>query len=81
MNPPHDTRGTEIQPGVYVAYNLSGTVARGQVVKVYKSSRYGRWDWAFKVRLLHKAAGHHVGHVSTVNNSYSMLVLLRGDSQ
>ncbi len=65
-----DVRGEELKPGVYVAYNLSGDVAKGQLVH---AGRGGHGP--YKVRLLHKAAGHPSGHISNVKRSYAMLVV------
>lgn len=71
----NDVRGNELKPGVYVAYNLSGDVARGQLVS---AGRGGHGP--YKVRLLHKAAGHFPGHISNVRRARAMLVLCKDDA-
>jgi len=63
-----DARGQVLRPGVYVAYNLSGDIAKGQIVHEPSGGTY-------KVRLLHDAAGHKTGHISTVRRYRSMLVI------
>lgn len=66
-----DTRGTQIEVGQRVAYNISGDIALGEVAAV-KPSHY-------EVLLLHKAAGLPAGHISKVRRATSMLVLRDGD--
>jgi hypothetical protein len=65
-----DTRDASLEPGVYVAYNLSGDVAKGQIVSAGRGG-YG----PYKVRLLHDAAGFRTGHISNVKRHRSMLVI------
>jgi hypothetical protein len=65
-----DKRGSLIEVGAKVAYNLSGDVAIGEIVK----------DTApFQVMLTHRAAGMPAGHISRVRNIGSLLVLRPGD--
>ena len=77
---PRDNRGTEIQTGQIVAYNISGQVALGRISEVTRSYRYSSPGWTIRVELLHAAAGKHSGHYSTVRNPLNLLVLLKGDA-
>lgn len=65
-----DIRGNSLEPGVYVAYNISGDIAKGQIVHAGRGG-YG----PYKVRLLHNAAGMLAGHISNVKRHRSMLVI------
>lgn len=61
-----DVRGIELYPGLSVAFNLSGDVAKGTIMAVGKP---------ILVRLDHRAAGQHPGHISKVRRERSLLVL------
>lgn len=63
----HDVRGCIVEPGVEVAYNLSGDVAFGEVVHVTGKMIH--------IRLLHRAAGHNPGHISKVKRNFAVLRL------
>lgn len=65
-----DVRGTPIRVGCTVAYNISGDVALGEVVKATPP---------FHIMLKHPAAGQPAGHISKVRRTGSLLVLLAGD--
>jgi hypothetical protein len=77
-----DNRNVPITPGCTVAYNLSGELAAGRVESVTPSKRYGKTEdyrgepyVTIKVRLSHRAAGFHPGHLSKVTNPHNVLVL------
>lgn len=74
-----DTRNEQIELGSEVAYNLSGQVAKGVVIKLPKQvgmSRWGHYNGGpIHVELLHDAAGMKAGHVSKVRNPLNMLVI------
>lgn len=74
-----DNRGTELRVGQPVAYNLSGEVAKGQIESLDEGQPYWPGSLVFKrkikVRLLHKAAGHSAGHISTLTCERNLLVL------
>lgn len=73
-----DNRGTELEVGQEVVYNLSGQVAKGKIVSVGDDlSRYGHRS-RIKIELLHKAAGMAPGHISTVTNPLNVLALQPG---
>lgn len=67
----YDNRGTELQVGQYVAYNISGQVAKGRIVSLRES--YQRQD--IRIKLLHRAAGMYPDHISKVTNDRAVLVL------
>lgn len=62
-----DSRGTVIEPGQRVAYNLSGQVGEGVVQAVRGGTT--------SIELLDRCAGMPPGHISKVKNSCSILVL------
>lgn len=76
-----DQRGTDLEVGQTVAYNLSGTVAKGEVdgIGAVEHPRgvigYDRVTVAIRVRLAHPAGGHPAGHISSVRNAHNVLVL------
>lgn len=74
-----DQRGTDIEVGQTVAYNLSGTVAKGDVdgigVILHPGDRWNPVTVAIRVRLAHPAGGHPAGHISTVRAAVNVLVL------
>lgn len=61
-----DNRGMRLEVGQLVAFNISGQVARGEITKL---------STTIKIRLEHNAAGMPPGHISTLKNSRSVLVL------
>ncbi len=65
-----DTRGVQIAVGQHVAYNISGSVAKGEVVSIPSFQRS-----TYKIRLEHEAAGKKPGHISTVMRPWSMMVI------
>lgn len=67
-----DVRGSVIDVGVKVAYNISGDVALGEVERLDSSGR-------IFVRLAHRAAGQPPGHISRVRHATSVLVLKETD--
>jgi hypothetical protein len=79
---PTDMRGTQIKPGRPVAYNLSGTVAKGEVEEVQAfrlPNAWGSITASIKVRLEHDANGYRKGHLSTVRHPNNVLVLFGED--
>ena len=66
-NPLRDSRGTEIEVGQRVAYNLSGQVAEGDIVSTK--------GWTIGIKLIDCCAGMDPGHISKVKNPTSILVL------
>lgn len=77
---PTDMRGFVITPGAPVAYNLSGTVAKGVVESAEAYEVPGPWSGSYlkaaiKVRLEHEANGFQRGHVSTIRHPHNVLVL------
>lgn len=75
-----DFRGNEIKPGVRVAYNFSGAVVLGTVVKAEIKKRNQRiwgesYEYNFHIRLDFPAGGKKVGHISKVKNKSSIIVL------
>lgn len=75
-----DNRGTELQVGQEVVYNISGQVAKGRILGTDKRWRRSYHTPCVHVELLHSAAGAPAGHVSKVRNPTSVLVLLEGES-
>jgi hypothetical protein len=67
-----DKRGSVIEVGSKVAYNISGDVAIGEVVKVGSP---------FHVVLSHNAAGMKSGHLSKVKRSAALIVLRANDHE
>lgn len=75
-----DNRGAEILEGRECAFNLSGEIAKGVVLSA-SSTPYptvynplGR-RFRIKVELLHGAAGHQAGHISTLRSPKNLLML------
>lgn len=64
-----DSRGTLIEPGAQVAYNLSGYVQRGIVRHCTRSTTH-----------IECLSGYRVGKISKVHNPRSILVLLPEDN-
>lgn len=80
-----DARGTQIIEGARVAYNLSGDVAVGVVVRMPgKQGQHPRWGHyvggPITIELTHNAAGMSKGHLSKVKNPRSVLVLKDGEA-
>ena len=75
-----DNQGREIVPGLEVAFNISGQLARGRVVEIKPSGSYYK-KANIKIHLLHKAAGKREGHISTVTNPLNVLVLEEAPEQ
>ena len=83
-----DNRGTLLEVGLPVAYNLSGQIAKGLIQSVQPGKQYwqkpNKWDKqglaTVKVELLHDAAGYKAGHVSKVQNQRNLLVLLTDEA-
>lgn len=73
-----DSRGTPIEEGRKVAFNLSGQVALGTIMLAGEGggSPYRR---NIRVKLDHACAGHPAGHISRVRNQASVLVLMQTD--
>lgn len=69
-----DNRGAEITPGATVAYNISGQVAKGVVLKVHPRAT-GHSATKLEVVLCHSAAGKRKGHVSKLKNALGVLVV------
>lgn len=74
-----DHKGTEIKPGLRVAYNQSGDVILGTIISLdsndWKPSRAGyipeqRWYLNFKLKIKNEA-----GHISTVKNHRSFVII------
>lgn len=83
-----DNRGTVLEVGLPVAYNLGGQIAKGLIQSVQPGKQYwqkpNQWSEdglaTIKVELLHDAAGYKAGHVSKVQNQKNLLVLLTNES-
>ncbi len=84
-----DNRGTEIAVGQEVAYNMSGEVCKGRIVKIIpKTKRTGAaWDRErvqIQVELIEGRDGYHglerKGWVSKVNSPKNLLVLRSNES-
>lgn len=78
-----DNRGTPLKVGDRVAYNISGEVAVGKILRLvqgkYEASGYG-WMRCVKkplieVQLEHRAAGQPAGHISKVRHETNVIVL------
>lgn len=70
-----DNRGTPLQIGCHVAYNLSGQIAKGKITDIKTVFRYGKPRPEIKVSLLHRAAGHPPGITSTITSPKNLLIL------
>jgi hypothetical protein len=73
-----DNRGALLEPGVTVAYNLSGEVAVGRLLDVRLTGKTGFRGAplaVFRVELAHAAAGQAAGHVSKVKDHHNLLVI------
>jgi hypothetical protein len=68
-----DKRGSLIEIGSKVAFNLSGDVAIGEIVKCDTRP--------FHIMLSHRAAGMPAGHISRVRNVGSLIVLRANDHE
>lgn len=87
MSAYRDNRGTGLEVGQEVAYNLSGEIAKGRIKSIKPGKQYWQKPDKWKpfglptveVELLHNAAGHPAGKISKVNNSKNLLVLLDGE--
>lgn len=64
---PQDYRGAELVEGATVAFNYSGAVRIGQIVKISETNRYGRRGYLFHVR--------HPYGVSKVTNKDNLVVI------
>lgn len=70
-----DQRGTILAVGQEVAYNMSGTVAKGRIVRAEPGKGlYGKAN--IHVRLEHAACGKAIGHVSKITRPENVLVML-----
>lgn len=78
-----DNRGERLTVGDDVAFNLSGQIAKGRIVKM--PERFGFTQWGYyrgspiHVRLLHDAVGMRAGHVSKITNPRNLLVIHEDD--
>lgn len=73
-----DNRGTELRVGQEVAYNLSGEVAKGEIVDLKVTKTGSKWNPEradIRVRLLHSACGQCKDHISKVRNERNVLVI------
>jgi hypothetical protein len=68
-----DNRDVELEVGQRVAFNLSGQIAKGEIVKI-APPRFNQ-KRSIHVSLIHRAAGHNAGHISKVTNEKNVLVL------
>jgi hypothetical protein len=64
---PEDYRGAPLTEGATVAFNYSGEVKIGTIVKVSETNRYGRRGHLFHVR--------HPYGVSKVTNKNNLVVI------
>lgn len=80
-----DNQKTTLEVGQEVAYNLSGQIAKGRIKTISaKPKPNPRVSWAplkiqIEIELLHRAAGHLVGHISKVTSEHNVLVLKQGE--
>ena len=82
MKLPKDFQGKSIDVGTKIAFNLSGTVAIGKVVKLIpkkdRDENHLRWHpedtHTFKIELI-AGNGYKVGHISTVTNIRNLISL------
>lgn len=75
----HDQRGTPLTPGAEVAYNMSGTVAKGRIIKAEPGKgSYGKAN--IHISLEHPACGKPAGHISKVSRPENVLVMLVNDA-
>lgn len=77
---PTDYRGEELRPGRRVAFNLSGTVALGEIVSARMTKSIRRsWGWEYeydiRVRVLHDHPNQKAGHISRLKNNLNLVVL------
>lgn len=66
----HDSEGALITPGCEVAYNRSGDVVRGTVLKVGKPVQRSQWYTKYSIKIQGPD-----GRVSHVRNNRSVLVI------
>ncbi len=75
---PTDFRGSSLDIGTIVAYNLSGEIALGRV-KSFKTTpvRYlvTQNIYSFKIEVI-QARGFSAGHISTIRTQYNLMALL-----
>lgn len=74
----NDNRGTELKVGQEVAYNLSGEIAKGEIVDIKVTKTGSTWNPEradIRVRLLHNACGQHKDHISRVRSEHNVLVI------
>lgn len=77
-----DNRGTILEVGQEVAYNLSGEIAHGKIIeirtKVVRNGRTHSWSGQpnveIKVKVLNHRHHHH-DHISKVTSNYNVLVI------
>jgi hypothetical protein len=70
-----DHLGREIVVGSVVAFNLSGTVAKGIVREIKDVQIYGDAALQFIVELTHDANGKRAGDTSKIKQSKNMMVI------
>lgn len=77
----YDGQELAIIEGELVAFNLSGSIAIGRVESISHKVRKITWgsgeavDYTFKIRMTKPMHGFPSGHVSTVKQPSSILVL------
>jgi hypothetical protein len=84
-----DNRGTVLEVGQEVAYNMSGEVAKGRIKSIKLGSKHwqkpDRWHPdgipVIEVELVHPTAGKQPGWVSKVQNNRNLLVIFESPYQ